>query len=323
MVLADATTNRKASPAAIWTALVAVWIVWGSTYFAIRVGVRTIPPMMMASARFLVAGGLLLLILRLRRGSWERPRLVHWRSATIIGTLLLLGGNGLVTWAEQKVPSGIASLLIATVPLWLAIGDRLAFRQRLSWMAALGLAIGFAGLGLLVLQSGTGGIDPSGAVALVTASLLWATGSLYSRRAPLPSRPLQGAAMEMLAGGVVIGLVSLVSGELRGFELSQVSGESAFGLLYLVVFGSWVGFTAYIWLLQHASVSMVGTYAYVNPVVAVLLGAVFLNEVITGRTLLAGVVIVVGVALIVTARAPKVRVPSQMGPEAVPSRTSA
>ncbi len=322
MVLADATTNGKASSAAIWAALLAVWVVWGSTYFAIRVGVRTIPPMLMASVRFLIAGGVLVALLRLR-GSWERPRLVHWRSAAIIGTLLLLGGNGLVTWAEQKVPSGIASLLIATVPLWLAVGDRVAFRQRLSWVAVLGLAIGFAGLGLLVLQGGAGRIDSAGAAALMIASLLWASGSLYSRRARLPSRPLQGAAMEMLCGGVALGLVSLLTGELRGFQPSQVSGESALGLLYLIVFGSWVGFTAYIWLLQHASVSLVGTYAYVNPVVAVFMGAAFLHEVITGRTLLGGMIIVIGVALIVAARAPKPKRRVEPIPEVAPSSARA
>src|SRR5687767_7950111 len=299
-------SERSASVNSVWAALVTVWIVWGSTYLAIRVAVRTIPPLMMGSVRFLLAGGILYLF-AVRRGdrAGDRPTATHWRSAFIIGTALLLGGNGLVGYAEQRVPSGIAALLIATVPLGLAIGDRLRYGSRLSWQTVLGLGIGFGGVILLVGQSGAGKIDSLGAVALVAASLFWAAGSLYSRGAPLPSRPLVGTAMEMIAGGLVLAVVSVATGELGRLDLNSVSGESVLGLIYLIVFGSWVGFTAYIWLLRNTRTSLVGTYAYVNPVVAVLLGWWLLEETITLRTLLAGGVIVVGVALIVTATRPQ------------------
>jgi drug/metabolite transporter (DMT)-like permease len=298
--------ERSASLNSVWAALVTVWIVWGSTYLAIRVAVRTIPPLMMGSVRFLLAGGILYLV-AVRRGDRanDRPTAAHWRSAFIIGTALLLGGNGLVSWAEIRVPSGVAALLIATVPLWLAIGDRWRYGSRLSWRTVLGLAIGFGGVILLVAQSGAGRIDPLGAAALVAASTFWAAGSLYSRGAPLPQRPLVGTGMEMLAGGAVLAVVSLATGEFGRLDLNDVSGESMLGLVYLIVFGSWVGFSAYVWLLRNTRTSLVGTYAYVNPVVAVLLGWALLGETITARTLLAGAVIVVGVALIVTARSPQ------------------
>ena len=299
-------SGRSASVNSVWAALVTVWIVWGSTYLAIRVAVRTIPPLMMGAVRFLIAGGILYLF-SVRRGDRvdDRPTAEHWRSAFIIGTALLLGGNGLVSFAEQRVPSGIAALLIATVPLWLAIGDRVRYGSRLSWQSVLGLAVGFGGVILLVGQSGAGRIDSLGAAALVAASLFWAAGSLYSRTAPLPRRPLVGTGMEMLAGGVVLAVVSIATGELGRLDLSSVSGQSVLGLAYLIVFGSWVGFSAYLWLLRNTRTSLVGTYAYVNPVVAVLLGWAMLGETITVRTLVAGGVIVVGVALIVTSRSPK------------------
>jgi drug/metabolite transporter (DMT)-like permease len=299
-------SERPASVNSVWAALVTVWIVWGSTYLAIRVAVRTIPPLMMGSVRFLLAGGILYLF-AVRRGDRadDRPTATHWRSAFIIGTALLLGGNGLVSFAEQRVPSGVAALLVATVPLWLAIGDRLRYGSRLSWQTVLGLAIGFGGVILLVGQSGAGKIDSLGAAALVAASMFWAAGSLYSRGAPLPRRPLVGTGMEMIAGGVVLAVVSIATGELGRLDLGSVSGQSVLGLVYLIVFGSWVGFSAYIWLLRNTRTSLVGTYAYVNPVVAVLLGWALLGEIITGRTLLAGGVIVAGVALIVTARSPR------------------
>ncbi|HEX9891713.1 MAG TPA: EamA family transporter [Actinomycetota bacterium] len=309
MQVFDAThpEERRPSMAMIWTALVSVWIVWGSTYLAIRVGVETIPPLLMASARFLVAGSILYLIARPRRRdpSSERPTPVHWRSAAIIGGALLLGGNGLVSIAEQSVPSGIAALIIASVPLFLAVGDRVAFRKRLSWVAVLGLLVGFAGVALLVGQSLAGRLDLFGTGLLVLASLSWASGSLYARAAPLPRNPMLAAAMEMVAGGVVLLVAASVTGEFGKLDLAGISLESLLGLGYLVVFGSWVGFVAYIWLLSKTSTALVGTYAYVNPVVAVLLGWAVLNEAVTSRTLLAGLVIVVGVALIVGAREPR------------------
>lgn len=290
----------------IWAALGAVYFFWGTTYIAIRVGVRTMPPFLMASVRFLIAGAILYAI-AIRTGDREgdRPRAVHWRSAAIIGTALLLGGNGLVTVAEQRVESGLASLVIATVPFWLVLLARLVLRERVSMREWSGIAIGFGGLLLLINPAGGAEIDTGGAVMLIVASVLWAAGSLYSRTAPLPSRPLVGTAMEMLCGGVAVGIVSVAFAEPWRVNLAAISLESWLGLGWLIVFGSLVGFTAYVWLLRVTRTSLVGTYAYVNPIVAVLLGWALLGEAITAQTLVAGGVIVVAVALIVSARSPK------------------
>ncbi|HVM11891.1 MAG TPA: EamA family transporter [Actinomycetota bacterium] len=295
--------ERRPSMALVWTALLAVWIVWGSTYLAIRVGVRTIPPLLMASARFLVAGTILYLIVR--RRDPRRLSSQHWRSAFLIGGALLLGGNGLVSIAEQSVPSGIAALIIASVPLFLASGDRVFFGKRLSWVAVVGLVVGFAGVALLVGQSVGGRFDLGGMLLLIGASISWASGSLYARAAPQPDNPVLGAAMQMMAGSLILVVVAGLTGEFARLDLGGISLESFLGLVYLIVFGSWVGFVAYVWLLKHVSVSLVGTYAYVNPVVAVLLGWAILGEAVTARTLVAGGIVIIGVALIVAAREPK------------------
>jgi drug/metabolite transporter (DMT)-like permease len=295
--------DRNARPAAVWAALGAVYVVWGSTYLAIRVTVRTIPPLLSASARFLIAGALLY-AWAISRGErkTDRPRPIHWRSALIIGAAMLFGGNGLVSVAEQTVPSSLAALLIATVPLWMVVIRGLILRERVSWREAVGLLIGFGGIVLLVDPFGGGPTDLIGVGLLLLASLSWASGSLYARRAPLPDRPLVGTAMEMLAGGIVLAVVGIASGEVADLNLAGVTGESLLGLAYLIVFGSWVGFAAYVWLLRSARTSLVSTYAYVNPIVAVFLGWAILSEVITIRTLIAGGVIVAAVALIVSAQ---------------------
>jgi drug/metabolite transporter (DMT)-like permease len=287
----------------IWIALSTVYVIWGSTYLAIRESIRTIPPFVSASMRFLLAGGLLYMW-AIRRGdrTGDRPAARHWLSATIVGGCLLLGGNGGVVWAEQHVPTGVVALLIATVPLWMALIERFVFGQRLAPQAIGGLVLGFGGAAFLVGGPGSGHVDVVGVLVVLFGALAWASGSLYSRRAPLPSRPLVATAMQMLAGGVLLGLAGVVSGEVRNVHPSQFSTGSWVGLAYLIVFGSWIAFTAYIWLLRVAPTSLVSTYAYVNPVVAVLLGWAFLSERITGRTLLGGAVIVLGVALIITAR---------------------
>jgi drug/metabolite transporter (DMT)-like permease len=302
--------GHRAPAAATWAALLSVWVFWGGTYLAIRVVVRTMPPFLAASARFLLAGAVLYAV-TVRRGDREgdRPTRAQWVAAAIIGGSLLVGGNGLVMFAEQTVPSGITALIIASVPLWFAVIDRIVFRRRLSWPAVLGLAIGFGGLALLVNPTG-GRLDPAGVAALVVASLSWAGGSLYARHATLPKRPLVGTGMEMLAGGVLLALVAAVRGEFARFELAAVSLESALGLVYLVVFGSLVAFAAYVWLLRVTRTTLVSTYAYVNPVVAVFLGWAILDEPITMWTLIAGAIIVVAVALIVSAR------PARERPEA-------
>ena len=300
------TPEKAASRGAIWAALGAVYVIWGSTYLAIRVAVETLPPLLMASVRFLIAGGLLY-AWAIRRGDREgdRPTRRHWRSAAIIGTALLLGGNGAVVLAEQTVPSGIASLLVATVPLSMVAIAGLVLRERMDWREWLGIAVGFAGIVLLVQPWDGFAFDPLGVGLLIFASVSWAGGSLYARFAPLPSRSLVGTAMEMLAGGVALGIAGIVAGELGDIDLGGVSFASLMGLLYLVVFGSLVGFTAYAWLLRVARTSLVSTYAYVNPIVAVFLGWLFLAEEITAATFLAGAVIVVAVALIVSVRSRK------------------
>lgn len=288
----------------IWSAMWVVYIIWGSTYLAIRVVVETMPPFLSAGARFLVAGGFLY-AWAIRRGDREgdRPTLIQWRSAAIIGGALLFGGNGMVQWGEQSVPSGIAALLIATVPIWMAVIGGLMLRERTSIREVLGILVGFGGVALLIGPVGGGGFDTVGIGAILLAALSWASGSLYARRAPLPSRPLVGVAMEMLAGGLILVLVGAVTGEIGEVDPASFSTASWVGLAYLVVFGSLAGFVAYAWLLRVARTSLVATYAYVNPVIAVLLGWWILGEAVTVRTLLAGLIIVGSVALIVSARA--------------------
>jgi drug/metabolite transporter (DMT)-like permease len=302
----------EGSKGAIWAALGAVYFFWGTTYLAIRVGVETMPPLLMASVRFLIAGGILYAI-AIRTGDrvGDRPTRAHWRSAAVIGTALCFGGNGFVSLAEQSISSGLAALVVATVPLWLVLLGRFALRDRVSLQEWLGIAAGFGGLIFLVNPfAGSARVDLFGVALVVAASVFWAGGSLFARSAPLPSRPLVGTAMEMLCGGVALGVAGVVSGEVGQVDISAISMESLLGLGWLIVFGSLVGFSAYVWLLRVTRTSLVGTYAYVNPVVAVLLGWAILGERVTLVTLVAGAVIVVAVALIVSARSPKEEVPA-------------
>ena len=295
--------DRRASTGAIWAALGAVYIVWGSTYLAIRVTVRTIPPLLSASTRYLVAG-VLLYVWAVRRGdrAGDRPRAIHWRSAAVIGAVMLFGGNGLVSLAEQTVPSSLAALLIASVPLWMVVIRLGLLRERSRWLEVAGLLLGFGGIALLVDPFGGGGADPVGVGLLLVAALSWAGGSLYARRASLPARPLVGTGMEMIVGGLVCLIVAAAAGEFADLELARISLPSLLGLGYLIVFGSWVGFAAYVWLLRAARTSLVSTYAYINPVVAVFLGWAILGEAISLRTLIAGGVVLAAVALIVSAQ---------------------
>jgi drug/metabolite transporter (DMT)-like permease len=304
----ERTETATASSAAIWVALAAVYVGWGGTYLAIRVAIETLPPLLMASVRFLVAGSLLYLW-AIRRGDREgdRPTGRQWRAATVIGVALLLGGNGLVVLAEQRVASGIAALLVATVPLWMVLLATVALRERVRLLEWLGVLVGFGGLALLAWPTEAQTLDLLGIGMVVIASVSWASGSLYARRAPMPSRPLVGVAMEMLAGGLALGIAGILRGELGDVHPERFSFESLVGLLYLIVVGSWVAFSAYVWLLRVARTSLVSTYAYVNPIVAVVLGWLILSEPISVRTLVAGLVILVGVALIVTARSASAR----------------
>jgi drug/metabolite transporter (DMT)-like permease len=284
-------------------AFLAVYTIWGSTYLAIRFAVATMPPFLMAGVRFLVAGAILYLWLRLRGA--ERPKLIHWRSALDIGALLLLGGNGGVSWAEVHVPSGLAALLVAAVPLWMALFDWLRPGGiRPTGLTLLGLLIGFAGVALLASQAEASGTGPQliGILALLVATCCWAIGSLYARSAPVPAMPLLGTGMEMLAGGAALVLVAGVTGEFGQVHFAAISLKSLLALAFLIIFGSLIGYSSYVWLLRHVSAARVSTYAYVNPVVAVFLGWAFASEPITWVTLVSAAVIISSVALITISR---------------------
>jgi drug/metabolite transporter (DMT)-like permease len=287
----------RASLPAIWSALIAVYLIWGSTYLAIRYAVETMPPFLMAAVRFIVSGSFLY---ALRRFSGDpAPKAVEWRSATIIGIFLLLGGNGGVVWAEQFVASSLAALLVATVPLWMVLMD--AFRpagHRPGSLALAGILIGFGGVVLLIRSVADNADTTSlpGAAALIFASLAWSIGSLYGRTARLPASQLLGTAMEMLAGGVALLLVATLLDEWGDFDIATVSRRSVLALFYLTVIGS-SAFVAYVWLLRVAPTPLVATYAYVNPLVAVLLGYFLAQEPMTVRTLLAAALIIGSIAL--------------------------
>ncbi|HEU4586874.1 MAG TPA: EamA family transporter [Gemmatimonadaceae bacterium] len=274
-----------------------VYVLWGSTYLAIRIGVETIPPFIMGAIRFLIAGSVLYLLVRPR----ERPTLAQWKSDAIVGVLLLVFGNGAVMWAEQKMPSGIASLIVAVVPLWMVLLDW-ARRggRRPTAIVMVGVVLGLGGLAILVnpFAPSSTTVDRMGVLALLGGSLSWAVGSLYSQHAPHHPKPLVAPAMQMLAGGVGLAILSVLSGEVARFQPRAVSTNSMLAVLYLVIFGSLVGYSVYIWLLRVATASAVSTYAYVNPVVAVFLGWLILAEPLTPRTLVAAAVIVGAVALI-------------------------
>lgn len=310
----------------VWMALAVLYFVWGSTYLAIKFGIESIPPLLMAGVRFLVAGGLLYAV-AVRRGdvAGDRPGFLQWRAAAIVGGALLFGGNGGVVWAEHRgVPTGVVALIVATVPLWMALIDRVVNGQRLPRLVVVGLVLGFFGLALLVGRA-DGRIDPLGTGLVVAASLSWAAGSVYARRAPLPPRALLAAGMEMLCGGVLLTVAGVASGEIPDLDLGAITMRSALGLAYLIVFGSVLAFSAYAWLLGHARLSLASTYAYVNPVVAVFLGWAVLSERVTGRTLVASTVILAAVALIVTGRVRPEPVPPSPadGPPLGPAERSA
>lgn len=287
-----------ASPLAIWTALGLVYVIWGSTYLAIAIAVQTLPPLSSAGLRFLVAGVVLFAFVAARQGvRVGREQLV---GASIVGLLLLVGGNGFVVLAERTVPSGLTALIIASVPLWIVLLRRLAGdRVHLSTYA--GVVVGFGGVAFLVFPRGASGeVDPVGLAMLLVATTSWALGTFLAPRLRLPRDGLLSTALQQLAGGAVLVLAGAAVGELGHLDASAYSRESLLALAYLVVFGSLVGFTAYSWLLQHAPVSLVATYAYVNPVVAVLLGAVVLAEPVTPSILVGAAIIVAAVAFIVT-----------------------
>ena len=302
----------------VWLALITVYIAWGSTYLAIRFAVETIPPFLMAGVRFLIAGAILY--------SWRRlagdpsPQGIHWRSAAIVGLLLLLGGNGGVVWAEQRVASGIAALIVGSAPLFMVLIDALRpGGQRPNWQTGSGVLAGFVGIALLVSPSQWTGnglqMDGPGVAVLLLASILWASGSLYSRNAQLPDSPLLGTGMEMLAGSAGLLILGTLTGEWSRLDLVAIAPRSLWGLLYLITGGALLGFACYTWLLRVAPTPLVATYAYVNPLIAIFLGNLLAKELITPRLFVAALVIIGAVALINTGRR---RIPRSSG-AAIPS----
>jgi len=285
----------------IWLALFALYFVWGSTYLGIKFAVETIPPFFQGATRFLVSG-LILIIWQWAAGR-PMPTRKQWRAAFIIGTLLLLGGNGLVSWAEQFIPSGIAALIIGSVPLFLVIGEALRpGGTKPSWQAIVGLLIGFVGIFILIgpaeFSNSTTKLNPLGVAALLSACLLWTIGSIYSKTADLTKSSLMNTGAQMLAGSFSIFLVSILTGELKGWDITAISTQSFNAWLYLIFAGSLIGFASFGWLLQNAPISLVATYAYVNPIVAVFLGSWLGQEPMEPRTWIAAATIIGSVVFI-------------------------
>jgi drug/metabolite transporter (DMT)-like permease len=294
---------EKRAAALLILAFAAVYIIWGSTYLGMAVGIESFPPLLLPALRHLVAGLVLYPVLRWKTGIRPTPR--QWRTAIITGLFLLLLGNGGVCLAERSVPSGVAALLVAMVSFWMVLFDWLRpGGHRPMPRVVASLILGFGGLVLLVGPAHLGGserVDPVGTAILVVASFAWAWGSIYSKHNDLPSSPLLGVAMQSLAGGVALSIVGLLAGESRQFHIATVSARSWIALAYLIFFGSGIGFTAYVYILKKSTAARVGTYAFVNPVVALFLGWLLAGETITLRTILAAAVILTAVLLAITA----------------------
>ncbi len=293
-----------------WKTLLAfaiIYFVWGSTYLAVRVGVREVPPLILAAMRFSVAG-VVLFGWVLARGE-RAPSAREWRSASILGMVIFLFDYGLLFWAEQRVPSGIAAVMLATIPVFMALSEIIFLRtQRLTVRLALALLIGLGGVGVLMsrtLDVGGAPIDKWGAVALIVAAISWSIASVLARKLPLPNSKVMSSGAQMLTGGILLTIVAGAFGEFRNFHPAAVSREVWFALLYLIVAGSIIGFTAYVWLIHHESPTKVGTYAYVNPIVAVLVGYFLGGEALTARTILGTLLVLVSVIVITTTPAKK------------------
>lgn len=289
-------------------AFAAVYIIWGSTYLGIRFAVETLPPFLMGGVRFLTAG--LILYVWLRLSGTAAPTWRNWRRAALAGALLLGVGNGGVNWAEQKISSSMTALIIAGTPVWFAVLDWLRpAGVRPAWHTVLGIGVGFVGVALLVSSRPASGnaIDYGGIGVLVVASIAWASGSLYTKYSPRPESPLMTAAQQMIAGGVILLLIGLVLQEPAGFEWSDVSRRSVAAFVYLTLIGSLVGFSAYAFLLKATTPDRVATYAYVNPVIALLLGSLFGGESLTPRMVLAATIIVGGVVIITSGNSPAMK----------------
>lgn len=300
-------------------AFAAIYFIWGSTYLGIHYAIETIPPLLMAGARFLAAGGLLYVWAR-GRGA-PRPAGARWRDALVVGGLLFLGGNGALVWAQQRVPSGVAAVLVATVPVWMVL---------LAWLwrggtrpggrVLLGLVLGLAGIVLLVgpgRLAGSSRVDPLGALVLVAGSLSWAAGSLHPAGRRLPTSRFLAPAMQLLAGGLLLLVAGTLRGELGAFGVSDVSARSLVAFAYLIGFGSIIAFSAYVWLLRVSAPARVATYAFVNPIVAVLLGWAVAGEALSLRIGAAAAVVVAAVVLVTTGAPPAAPAPAEGEPTTV------
>jgi drug/metabolite transporter (DMT)-like permease len=305
---AGSTAIEPASRGQLLLAFAAVYVLWGSTYLAIKIAIETLPPFLMAGTRFTLAGAIMIAIAAVQARRAHQPLRAtarQWRNAAIAGALLMLGSNGLVCWSEQRVDSSIAALLVGTVPLWMMLIDWLRPNGARPAAATIaGVATGIGGVALLVWPVHGGvRVDPVGVAALLGATLFWASGSLFTRSADLPKSMLHSAGMQMLCGGLLQLLAGVLLGELARFEPRAASFASVASLVYLLVAGSLVGFTAYIWLLRHTTPTRAATYAFVNPLVALMLGAWLGHEPLTLRRVAGALVIVLGVALVIAFRA--------------------
>lgn len=300
----SAAPDGKPSVAALVTAFAAIYLVWGSTYLGMRVAIETMPPFAMAAGRFLISGAILYAFVRLRGAA--RPTRRHWRDNAVIGTLLLLGGNGLVVWAEQFIPSGVAALVIGITPVFFVLAEwAWPGGQRPTALMFLGLALGFAGVAWLAAPWETAvdrALHPGGLAALIMACVLWTIGSLLSRHTRNPAPPFVASALQMLCGGVALAVVACIRGEVGELEPAAISARSWWAFTYLVLIGSLVGFSTFVWLMKHSTPARVSTYAYVNPVVAVFLGWWILDEHVDEHIVLPALIIVAAVVLITTQR---------------------
>ncbi|MEO5510020.1 MAG: drug/metabolite exporter YedA [Longimicrobiales bacterium] len=298
--MADQQKAVKGTRTQLVLAFAAVYIIWGSTYLAIRFALETLPPFLMAGVRFVVAGLILYAVQRLRSGT--RPTAAQWRATFIIGGLLITVGNGAVVWSELRIPSGIAAIVVAVMPCWMVLLDWLWERNdRPGWKTVVGLLLGFGGLALLIvpgIRGEAGSLDIHGIGAVMVGSICWAVGSIYSKRVSLPTPQLLATGMEMLCGGALLVLLGLVMGEASHVSFATMTMHSVLALAYLTVFGSLIAFSAYIWLLHRVSAAQVSTYAYVNPLVAVLLGWAMAHEALTPVMAAATAFIIAGVVLI-------------------------
>jgi drug/metabolite transporter (DMT)-like permease len=305
-------------PPATWliiAAFAAVYLIWGSTYLGVHFAVQTIPPFLMMGSRFTLAGIILILVARLSGAQWPTQR--QWVHGSIAGALLFLINNGIVVWSAQHLPSGVLSLIVAVVPMWFALLEWLVLHQRPSAGVIVGLLLGFGGLTLLITPDRmVGGTELAqlASVIVVFGTMAWAGGSIFSRRADLPANPSMSTGVQLLTGGLMLVLLDVLTGEYQRFQIAVVSWQSFLAWTYLWLFGSIVAFSAYTFLLRTRPMTQTATYAFVNPMVALVLGALFANEELTGRTLLAAGIIVASVALIIFTRGKRVPAPTEVEP---------